>query len=119
MKNLYQRVKNRIMRGTLTIGKGKVKRLGGFSWGVEVSLWSPERHGITPKLELYCFRLASYPPRGEMFRKGKDIRGIWRIWWIVKERDAVWGTKIIRKKGFRDRQITYLKRPPGFYLKSW
>ncbi|MFA6095900.1 MAG: hypothetical protein WC767_03620 [Candidatus Paceibacterota bacterium] len=119
MKNLYQRIKGRILHGTLTIGRGKRKYLGGFSWGLELSLWSPELRGICPKLEIYCFRLASYPPRGSMFRKDKDIRGFWKIYWIMKERDAIWGTKIWKRKGYRDKAITYLKRPPGFYLKSW
>ena len=110
-------MKNKVLLETLTIGKGKVKHIGRWSWGMELSLWSPERAGICPKMELYCFKFVGLPPRGEMFRKGIDIRGLWKIvWWQPSITMMQW--KVFEKKGWRTRHIHVPIKIHGFF-RTW
>lgn len=110
---------NKIRWGTLKIGRGKRKYLGGLSWGLELSLHCPEMHGIAPRMEIYYFRLMSFPPRGSMFRKDdslgkRDIKGFWKIiWWqpsmVIKQ------VKLFERKGWRTRYVSVPVKITGMF----
>jgi len=101
----------------ITIGTQKPKYPGKFGMGVEFSLSSPNILALSPRMEVYAFTLVSFPPRGEMFNKARDIKGIWKIvWW---QPDVVLHQKkLYQRKGFRTRYVTVLVKLNGLF-RTW
>lgn len=98
----------------MIIGKKNHIR-GTWSYGIEFSLDTPQNRGTTPRFEIWCFKLLSYPPKDEVINKNRDLVGLWRIFWL--ERDPLTTVSIVRRKGFRDRQITQVRG--RWHLRSW
>lgn len=112
--SIWSRMKRKIMRGTITIGRGKRNFRGEWSYGIELSLYSPQVLKMSPRFEIYCFKLIDYPPRGEMFKKGRDVRGLWNIiWW--QPQVTLMQKKLYQRKGFRTRYVTVPIKVTGLF----
>lgn len=97
----------------MIIGKRR-KSLGSWSYGIELYGTSHLRSGWVPTIEVFCFKILSFPRLGSAFDKKENIKGFWWIvWWspqlVVKR------TTLLRARGFRPRTITYPVKLSGTF----
>jgi len=85
--------------------------------GIEFGLTAPDRRDTIPRLEIWCYKIIKYPPRGEAFNKKRDIKGFWRIFWWEPEITAT-TRRVVERKGWRPIEVTYPIKIRG-KIRTW